>query len=136
MEGPGDGFGGRNGGESAPPRKGRDAVTSPVRRDDARDLSSLNVEDFATKVAGHHFPLGVVAGSMAMVLCAGTRLRRVASALAPPWSWSTVAASTPPAQALQPAFKTSARFPSLRSNGSRFFKVVLRPFTALTPWQA
>ena len=47
----------------------------------------MRPEDFGTKVPQHQFPLGVVAGSLAMMLHAGTRLRRVAATLALPWSW-------------------------------------------------
>lgn len=35
----------------------------------------------------HQFPLGVVAGTLALVLRAGTRLRRVAAVLAMHWRW-------------------------------------------------
>ena len=52
-----------------------------------RDLSSVRAEDFATKVPRHQFPLGVVAGSLALVLRTGTHLKRVASVLALNWSW-------------------------------------------------
>jgi len=44
-------------------------------------------EDFTTKVPRHQFPLGVVAGSLALVLCIGTRLKQVGEALALTWSW-------------------------------------------------
>jgi len=44
-------------------------------------------EDFTTKVPRHQFPLGVVAGSLALVLRAGTHLKRVAEVLALNWSW-------------------------------------------------
>ena len=53
----------------------------------ARDLSSVRPEDFATKVPRHQFPLGVVAGSLALVLRTGTHLKRVAEVLALNWSW-------------------------------------------------
>ena len=60
----------------------------PTDGDDAaRDLSSLRAADFATKVPRHQFPLGVVAGSLALVLRTGTRLKRAASVLALNWSW-------------------------------------------------
>ncbi len=44
-------------------------------------------EDFTTKVPRHQFPLGVMAGSLALVLSAGTRLKRVAEVLSLTWSW-------------------------------------------------
>lgn len=44
-------------------------------------------EDFATQIPRHQFSLGVVAGSLAMVLCARANLRGVAEALALSWSW-------------------------------------------------
>ncbi|MGA2616388.1 MAG: hypothetical protein ABSF26_02185 [Thermoguttaceae bacterium] len=47
----------------------------------------MRAEDFDTKVPRHQFPLGVVAGSLALVLRAGTRLKRVAEVLALNWSW-------------------------------------------------
>lgn len=50
-------------------------------------MSAVRREDFATKVPRHQFPLGVVAGSLALVLHAGTRLKRVAAVLALNWSW-------------------------------------------------
>ena len=42
----------------------------------------------------HHYSLGVVAGSLALVLHAGTPLRRVAAVLAMSWSWAGVDAVT------------------------------------------
>jgi len=47
----------------------------------------VRAEDFATKVPRHQFPLGVVAGSLALVLQTGTPLKRVATVLAMNWSW-------------------------------------------------
>jgi hypothetical protein len=47
----------------------------------------VTADDFATKVPRHQFPLGVVAGSLALVLQTGTHLRRVAAVLALNWSW-------------------------------------------------
>jgi hypothetical protein len=44
-------------------------------------------EDFTRKVARHQFSLGVVAGSLSLVVRAGTHLRRVAEVLALNWSW-------------------------------------------------
>ena len=63
---------------------------SPAAENDnaaARDLHLLKSQDFATTVPRHHFPLGVVAGSLALVLCAATHLRRVSEVLALNWSW-------------------------------------------------
>jgi len=53
----------------------------------ARDLSAVRPEDFAVKVPRHQFPLGVVAGSLALVLRAGVRLQRAAEVLGLNWSW-------------------------------------------------
>jgi hypothetical protein len=50
-------------------------------------LSEVRAEDFATKVPRHQFPLGVVAGSLALVLQTGTHLKGVAAVLALNWSW-------------------------------------------------
>jgi hypothetical protein len=44
-------------------------------------------EDFATKIPRHQFPLGVAAGSLALVLRTATHLRRVPEVLALNWSW-------------------------------------------------
>jgi hypothetical protein len=44
-------------------------------------------EDFTTKIPRHQFPLGVVAGSLALVLRTATHLKRVAEVLALNWSW-------------------------------------------------
>lgn len=44
-------------------------------------------EDFTTKIPRHQFPLGVVAGSLALVLLAATHLKRVAEVLTLNWSW-------------------------------------------------
>ena len=53
----------------------------------ARDLSLVTAEDFATSIPRHQFPLGVVAGSLALVLRTGTHLKRVADVLAMNWNW-------------------------------------------------
>lgn len=50
-------------------------------------MPAVRPEDFTSKVPRHHFPLGVIAGSLALVLCIGTRLRQVGEALALTWSW-------------------------------------------------
>lgn len=42
----------------------------------------------AVPLPRHQFPLGVVAGSLALVLYTGTRLQRVAAVLAMHWNWS------------------------------------------------
>ena len=47
----------------------------------------LGPEDLEVRIARHQFPLGVVAGSVALVLRTGTRLQRVAEVLAMHWSW-------------------------------------------------
>jgi hypothetical protein len=89
LEEPGGSLGGRRGGRGGKcRRKDKKTVVPPTDGDDAaRDLSSLRAADFATKVPRHQFPLGVVAGSLALVLRTGTRLKRAASVLALNWSW-------------------------------------------------
>jgi len=52
-----------------------------------RDLASVRPDDLQVPIARHQFPLGVVAGSLALVLYTGTRLQRVAAVLAMQWSW-------------------------------------------------
>lgn len=59
---------------------------------DVRDLSAVRAEDLDVRIARQQFPLGVVAGSLALVLRAGTRLRRAAAVLAMSWSWCGVEA--------------------------------------------
>jgi len=54
----------------------------------ARDLASVRPDDLTVSVARHQFPLGVIAGSLALVLSTGTRLKRVAAVLAMSWNWS------------------------------------------------
>lgn len=54
----------------------------------ARDLASLRPDDLEVPLPRHQFPLGVVAGSLALVLYTGTRLQRVAVVLAMHWHWS------------------------------------------------
>jgi hypothetical protein len=89
LEEPSDSLGGRRGGRGGKCQgKSKKTVAPPTGGDDAaRDLSLMRAADFATKVPRHHFPLGVVAGSLALVLRTGTRLKRVASVLALNWSW-------------------------------------------------
>jgi hypothetical protein len=57
---------------------------------DVRDLAAVRAEDLDVRIARQQFPLGVVAGSLALVLRAGTRLRRTAAVLAMSWSWCGV----------------------------------------------
>ena len=59
-----------------------------------RDLARVRTEDLDVPLARHHYSLGVVAGSLALVLHAGTPLRRVAAVLAMSWSWAGVDAVT------------------------------------------
>lgn len=54
----------------------------------ARELASLRPDDLEVPLPRHQFPLGVVAGSLALVLYTGTRLQRVAAVLAMHWNWS------------------------------------------------
>jgi hypothetical protein len=66
-----------------------DAGPGPAADDvAARDLASLRPDDLAVPLPRHQFPLGVVAGSLALVLYTGTRLQRVAAVLAMHWNWS------------------------------------------------
>lgn len=50
--------------------------------------------DLAVKIPRHHFPLGVVAGSLALVVRAGTRLQRVPAVLAMRWGWLHLGGAT------------------------------------------
>ena len=52
-----------------------------------RDLASVRADDLEVRVARQQFPLGVVAGSLALVLRTGTRLRRAATVLAMHFHW-------------------------------------------------
>ncbi len=53
----------------------------------SRELSAVEPDDFTTPIPRHHFPVGVVAGSLALVLCTGTHLQRVSAVLGMSWSW-------------------------------------------------
>lgn len=64
-------------------------IAAPAAGDaGTRDLSSVTADDLEVKIVRHQFPLGVVLGSLALVLRMGTRLRRVPAVLAMHWSWS------------------------------------------------
>jgi len=52
-----------------------------------RDVASLRPSDLEVPLARQQFPLGVVAGSLALVLRTGTRLQRVAAVLKMHWNW-------------------------------------------------
>jgi hypothetical protein len=56
-------------------------------------LAVVRSEDLNVPLARHHYSLGVVAGSLALVLHTGTPLRRVAAVLAMSWSWADVDAA-------------------------------------------
>ena len=60
---------------------------------ESRELAAVRTEDLDVPLARHHYSLGVVAGSLALVLHAGTPLRRVAAVLAMTWSWAGVDAA-------------------------------------------
>jgi hypothetical protein len=62
-------------------------TTAPAGDAASRELSAVRPEDFDVRVPGHQFPLGVVASSLALVVHAGTPLRRVAEVLSLSWSW-------------------------------------------------
>jgi hypothetical protein len=53
-------------------------------------LASLRPDDLEVHIARQQFPLGVVAGSLALVLHTGTRLQRVAAVLAMHWNWCSL----------------------------------------------
>jgi hypothetical protein len=53
----------------------------------ARDLASLRPDDLEVRIARQQFPLGVVAGSLALVVRAAMRLQRVGAVLAMHWKW-------------------------------------------------
>lgn len=55
-----------------------------------RELAAVRAEDLDVRIARQQYPLGVVAGSLALVLRAGTRLRRVADVLTMSWNWCGV----------------------------------------------
>ena len=55
-----------------------------------RDLAAATAADLDVRIARGQFPLGVVAGSLALVLRAGTRLRRTAAVMAINFSWCGV----------------------------------------------
>lgn len=55
-----------------------------------RDLAALRPDDLETPIARQQFPLGVVAGSLALVLRTGTRLQRVAAVLKMHWNWCSL----------------------------------------------
>jgi hypothetical protein len=67
--------------------------SSTARGPEVRDLTVVRPEDLETPLARHHYSLGVVAGSLALVLHTGTRLRRVAVVLAMSWNWAGVDAA-------------------------------------------
>jgi len=48
---------------------------------------ALRPDDLELPIARQQFPLGVIAGSLALVLRTGTRLQRVAEVLAMHWNW-------------------------------------------------
>jgi hypothetical protein len=52
-----------------------------------RDLASVRPDDLEVRVTRQQFPLGVMAGSLALVLRTGTRLKRVAAVLAMHFNW-------------------------------------------------
>jgi hypothetical protein len=52
-----------------------------------RELACLQPTDLEIPVARHQFSLAVIAGSLALVIEAGTRLRAVPTVLAMHWSW-------------------------------------------------
>ena len=52
---------------------------------------ALRPDDLEVPIARQQFPLGVIAGSLALVLRTGTRLQRVAEVLAMHWNWCGLA---------------------------------------------
>jgi hypothetical protein len=55
---------------------------------------ALRPDDLEVPIARQQFPLGVIAGSLALVLRTGTRLQRVAEVLAMHWNWCGLAVTT------------------------------------------
>ena len=68
-------------------RRQKRALRAVPAAADVRDLAAVRAEDLDVRIARQQFPLGVVAGSLALVLKAGTRLRRVAAVLGMNWRW-------------------------------------------------
>lgn len=50
-------------------------------------MASLRPDDLEVRIPRQQFPLGVIGGSLALVLRTGTRLQRVADVLAMHWNW-------------------------------------------------
>ena len=82
--------------EAGPLADTGDEVGGGIKKGDARagtafstgrDLSAVRPEDFATGVSRQQFSLGVVAGSLALVLRTGTSLKRAGMVLALNWGW-------------------------------------------------
>jgi hypothetical protein len=69
---------------------GCNAAPSAAAANDTRDLAAVTAEDLDVRVDRGQFPLGVVAGSLALVLRAGTRLRRTAAVMAINFRWCGV----------------------------------------------
>ncbi len=65
--------------------------TVPAAVAGPRDLALLRPDDLEVPIARQQFPLGVIAGSLALVLRTGTRLKRVADVLAMHWNWCGLA---------------------------------------------
>jgi hypothetical protein len=53
-------------------------------------VASLRPDDLEVRIARQQFPLGVIAGSLALVLRTGTRLQRVADVLSMHWKWCSL----------------------------------------------
>lgn len=67
---------------------------SPVARgSEERALTAIGPQDLDAPLARHHYSLGVVAGSLALVLDTLTPLRRVAVVLMISWKWAELEAT-------------------------------------------
>jgi hypothetical protein len=82
--------------QDSPTRRQKTACdeSSAARGPESRELAVVRTEDLDVQLARHHYSLGVVAGSLALVLHAGTPLRRVTEVLAMSWNWAGVDAAT------------------------------------------
>jgi hypothetical protein len=58
-----------------------------------RDLTLVQTEDLDVHLPRHQYSLGVMAGSLALVLYAATPLRRVAAVLTMSWNWAGIDAA-------------------------------------------
>lgn len=53
-------------------------------------MTRIDAEDLDVQLPRHQYSLGVMAGSLALVLHAGTPLRRVGAVLSMSWNWAGI----------------------------------------------